>query len=80
MSGKGNEILRNAGVKIIGPVLRAECEYFSRGFVSVRTKGRPFITLKRALARDGSFANPEPRSEKRYMPVANVAPILTTRC
>jgi diaminohydroxyphosphoribosylaminopyrimidine deaminase/5-amino-6-(5-phosphoribosylamino)uracil reductase len=51
-------------VKIIGPVLRAECEYFSRGFVSVRTNGRPFITLKQALARDGSFANPDGSPKK----------------
>ena len=64
MAGKGNAILREAGLQVIGPVLRAECEYFCRGFISVRTKNRPFITLKRALARDGSFANPNGSPKK----------------
>lgn len=64
MAGKGIVMLRDAGVNVVGPVLRAECEYFNRGFVSVRTKNRPFITLKQALARDGSFANPNGSPKK----------------
>jgi diaminohydroxyphosphoribosylaminopyrimidine deaminase/5-amino-6-(5-phosphoribosylamino)uracil reductase len=57
VSGKGIKELRAAGIEVIGPVMRAECEYFNRGFITVRTKGRPWITLKQAKTGDGSIAN-----------------------
>ena len=59
VSGKGIEALRSAGVHVVGPVMRAECEYFNRGFISLRTKNRPWIILKQARAKDGSIANPD---------------------
>ncbi|OGJ56205.1 riboflavin biosynthesis protein RibD [Candidatus Peribacteria bacterium RIFCSPHIGHO2_02_FULL_52_16] len=59
VSGKGIEILKAKGVNIIGPVLRAECERLNRGYINLRTKGRPWITLKKAQARDGSIAKPD---------------------
>lgn len=55
--GKGIEILQKAGVEVIGPVESAQCEWFNRGFVSVRTKGRPWITLKQAKNSDQLTAN-----------------------
>lgn len=57
VSGKGIELLRQNGVTVEGPVLRAECEWLNRGFVSVRTKNRPWITIKMAKASDGRIAN-----------------------
>lgn len=57
VSGKGIEVLRSAGVEVIGPTARASCERFNRGFVSVRTKGRPWVTLKKAMTKDGRIAN-----------------------
>ena len=57
VAGKGIEILRKNGVLIEGPVLRAECEWLNRGFFSVRTKQRPWITLKMAHTADGRIAN-----------------------
>lgn len=59
VSGKGIGILRSKGVNVLGPVLRAKCERFNRGFVSLRTRGRPWITLKKAQTRDGKIANPD---------------------
>lgn len=64
VSGKGIEILRKAGVNVVGPVLRAECEYFNRGYISLRTRNRPWIILKQALAKDGSVANPDGSPKK----------------
>lgn len=55
--GQGIEILRKNGVIVEGPVLRAECEWLNRGFISVRTKLRPWITLKMARMADGRIAN-----------------------
>lgn len=46
--GKGLAALRNAGVTIFGPVVQHECYWFNRGYVSLRKKGRPWVTLKRA--------------------------------
>lgn len=57
VAGKGNEILRSKGVDVFGPVSLSLCERLNRGFVSVRTKQRPFITLKQAITRDGKIAN-----------------------
>lgn len=57
VSGKGIEILRKAGVEVIGPIASAECEWFNRGFVSVRTKNRPWITLKKAMNSEQLTAN-----------------------
>ena len=59
VSGKGIEILKAKGVNVIGPVLRAECEWLNRGYIFLRTKGRPWITLKKAQAKDGSIAKPD---------------------
>lgn len=59
VSGQGIAALQNAGVDVTGPVERAACEWLNRGFISVRTKGRPWITLKQAIAADGSISNPD---------------------
>ncbi len=56
VAGKGRTVLESRGVRVIGPALRAQCEWFNRGYVSVRTKGRPWITLKRAITMDGRIA------------------------
>lgn len=57
VAGKGVEALRAAGITVTMSDLRAECEWMNRGYVSVRTKNRPWITLKQALTPDGRIAN-----------------------
>lgn len=57
--GKGIELLRSEGVEITGPVLRDECAWLNRGFLSVRENNRPWITVKSAHASDGSIAYPD---------------------
>ncbi len=57
VSGKGIQMLKDAGVTVIGPILLPQCQYLNRGFVSFITKGRPWITLKKAMTRDGRIAN-----------------------
>lgn len=64
VSGKGIEQLRAQGVTVTGPVLRSECEWLNRGFISVRTYCRPWITLKQARTRDGRTANADGSSLK----------------
>ncbi len=56
VAGQGIDLLRRNGVEVIGPVARAACEYFNRGFVTMRSKGRPWVILKSARTRDGQIA------------------------
>lgn len=64
VSGKGIQSLQAAGISVIGPVERALCERVNRGFISVRTKGRPWITIKGARDEEGNICNPDGSSKK----------------
>jgi len=57
VAGKGIETLRSAGIEVIGPIARASCEYFNRGYVSLRRTGRPWITIKEARTRSGMISH-----------------------
>jgi diaminohydroxyphosphoribosylaminopyrimidine deaminase/5-amino-6-(5-phosphoribosylamino)uracil reductase len=57
VSGKGIEELRNNGIDVIGPVERVRCEWLNRGFISLMTKGRPWVTMKMAQTRTGAIAH-----------------------
>lgn len=56
VSGKGIVELQKNDIEVIGPIERARCEWFNRGFVFLMTKGRPWITLKKAQTRSGAIA------------------------
>jgi diaminohydroxyphosphoribosylaminopyrimidine deaminase / 5-amino-6-(5-phosphoribosylamino)uracil reductase len=57
VAGQGTKALRDAGIKIIGPVLPDRCRRLNKGFVSLRENSRPYITLKRAQTKQGVTAN-----------------------
>ncbi|MCF7844347.1 MAG: bifunctional diaminohydroxyphosphoribosylaminopyrimidine deaminase/5-amino-6-(5-phosphoribosylamino)uracil reductase RibD [Kiritimatiellales bacterium] len=57
VSGKGIMALERAGIETVGPVLPEICQRLNRGFISLQTKGRPYITLKHAQTRSGEIAN-----------------------
>lgn len=57
VAGRGIAALREAGIEVTVPILRTECEWFNRGYVTTRTKGRPWLTLKQARMHDGAIAN-----------------------
>lgn len=57
VAGEGINVLKKHGVTVEGPILATECEWLNRGFISVRTKQRPWITLKSARMADGRIAN-----------------------
>jgi diaminohydroxyphosphoribosylaminopyrimidine deaminase/5-amino-6-(5-phosphoribosylamino)uracil reductase len=64
VSGKGIACLLKAGIKVTGPIERARSEWLNRGFISLRTKGRPWVTLHRAQTRSGAIAKPDGRPLK----------------
>lgn len=58
VSGKGMELLRSHGVTVtVASGMTADCLRLNRGFVSLMTKGRPWITLKSARTMEGQIAN-----------------------
>jgi len=54
--GRGLDYLREHGVELTVGVEREAAERLNRGFFSVKRRGRPFVTMKAALSRDGKVA------------------------
>ncbi|MDD5103591.1 MAG: bifunctional diaminohydroxyphosphoribosylaminopyrimidine deaminase/5-amino-6-(5-phosphoribosylamino)uracil reductase RibD [Candidatus Peribacteraceae bacterium] len=59
VSGKGIACLLKAGIRVTGPVARTRCEWLNRGFISLRTQGRPWVTLRSARTKDRAIARPD---------------------
>lgn len=57
VQGKGIACLRAAGITVTGPIERARCEWLNRGFISLRSNGRPWVTLHRAQTKSGAIAH-----------------------
>ncbi len=57
VAGQGIYQLIDRGVTVIGPIERAACERLNRGYISLRTNSKPFITIKKAQTLDGRVAN-----------------------
>lgn len=57
VSGQGIAYLNKKSIQTFGPFLEQECKRLNRGFISLMTKQRPWITLKSAVTHDGRNAN-----------------------
>ncbi len=58
VSGKGITLLCSHGVNVsICTELTADCLRLNRGYISLQTKGRPWITLKQAMTSEKKYAN-----------------------
>ncbi len=56
VDGAGFAILREHGIDVVTDVLRAPARRLNEAFFSVKERGRPFVTLKAAVSRDGRIA------------------------
>lgn len=56
VSGRGVEVLRGAGIKVIEGVLAAKAAKLNEGFHKFITTGMPFVILKLAASLDGRIA------------------------
>lgn len=56
VSGKGHQMLRDAGIKVETGLLRNEAARAHRGFFNSITQYRPMVTLKLAASLDGKIA------------------------
>lgn len=53
VSGRGIRMLREAGREVVTGVLKEECEYVNRRFMTAHRQRRPFVELKWAETADG---------------------------
>ncbi|MBP5427533.1 MAG: bifunctional diaminohydroxyphosphoribosylaminopyrimidine deaminase/5-amino-6-(5-phosphoribosylamino)uracil reductase RibD [Clostridiales bacterium] len=56
VSGKGIEILKNAGIDVVSGVLEDECTKLNEIFIKYITKKKPFVILKSAMTMDGKIS------------------------
>ena len=56
VSGKGIDLMRNAGIEVILGVLEEDCKNSHKRFFTFHTKQRPYIILKWAETQDGFMA------------------------
>ena len=53
VSGRGLEMIRNAGAEVVVGVLEDECVELNKAFIYAQTLKRPYVTLKWAQSADG---------------------------
>src|SRR6476620_7381858 len=56
VNGAGIAYLRAHGVEVVAGVMREEAQRQNRPFFTVMRRGRPFVTVKAAVSRDGRIA------------------------
>ncbi|MEX0738785.1 MAG: bifunctional diaminohydroxyphosphoribosylaminopyrimidine deaminase/5-amino-6-(5-phosphoribosylamino)uracil reductase RibD [Pseudohongiella sp.] len=56
VSGQGLQRLREAGIRVRGPVLADEADALNRGFLKRMTQGLPWVRCKMAMSLDGRTA------------------------
>ena len=59
VSGKGIQMLRDAGIEVVSGVLEKEARDLNKRFFINHTQHRPFVILKWAESADGYMAHPE---------------------
>lgn len=56
VSGKGVQILRNAGIEVVTDFMKDECDRLNPVFFHYITTGLPYVTMKYAMTLDGKTA------------------------
>ena len=56
VEGKGNQILRDAGIEVEVGLCESEARQLNSGYISLFERGRPFVTAKWAMSLDGKIA------------------------
>ncbi len=56
VSGKGLQILKDAGIEIVGPILEKECRKLNEAFIKNQTENKTFVALKTSTTLDGKIA------------------------
>jgi diaminohydroxyphosphoribosylaminopyrimidine deaminase/5-amino-6-(5-phosphoribosylamino)uracil reductase len=56
VSGRGIQMLREAGIEVVENILQEEAAYTNSGFFTTKTEGRPYVTVKIASTIDAKIA------------------------
>ncbi len=72
VAGKGIGILKAAGTRVTEDVLRDECRWIQRRFLTSIEQGRPYIILKWAQSSDG-FLDQHPRTDRSVQRISGPA-------
>mgnify|MGYP001196244426 CR=1 FL=1 len=56
VSGRGIQILKNAGIEVVSDILREDGKELNKHFFKYITKKRPYVILKSAMSLDGKIA------------------------
>ncbi len=56
-AGRGYDLLRQAGIEVVAPVLEEECQQVIRGFAFSQVRKRAYLSLKLAASLDGRIAD-----------------------
>ena len=56
VSGKGIDILKGAGIDVVGPVLENECKKLNEIFIKNKSQNKTFVAIKTATTIDGKIA------------------------
>ena len=56
VAGKGLQILKDAGIEIVGPVLEDECKKLNEIFIKNKTENKTYVAIKTATTIDGKIA------------------------
>lgn len=67
VSGRGFQMLRDAGIEVSVGLLEDEALRLNESFVQYIRTGLPFVTLKAALSLDGRIAGPAAGSSQSYV-------------
>lgn len=70
VAGQGVARLRDAGITVIADVLRDECRWLNRRFITSMEQERPYVILKWARSSDG-FLDWHPRAERAVQRISS---------
>lgn len=71
VAGRGVEILRNAGVKVVVGVLQDKCGELNKRFFTFHEMKRPFVLLKWAQTTDGFIDHKRMSSDQKPLLISN---------
>lgn len=82
VAGKGIQALREAGIRVSGPLLEEESRALNRGFIKRMTEGLPYVRCKMAMSLDGRTAMASGESQWITGPAAraNVQRLRASAC
>lgn len=63
VSGKGIQLLRNAGIEVVMSTLERDCVRLNEPFFTMIQTGKPYVTLKMAMSLDGKIATKTGQSQ-----------------